>query len=378
MEIIKIDMPELQVLEDSRAKQIKNAFEPMTNKLSEFEIIYEKIIEDSKNGITDEIMARAKRARLDISKVRIETGKLKDKQKEYIKLEDKAIMGVHNILVWAVKEKEDNLKNIEDYHLIIEKERIEKLQKDRAEKLMPYLEDAHDISLWSMPDDVWEVYFETKKKNHNDKIEAEKKAKEEAERLKKLEKLRWERNNELRLVYSFAIKGEQDYKLEEMSEAKFNEFKSVLESRKLQNDKEQELIKAESDALKKLMQEREAKAKEEKAKLQKEVDAKIAKEKAEADALKKLMQEREAKAKEEKEKLQKELNVKISREKAEAELLETQRQAELAKGDSEKVIDLIADLEWIKRKYVFDSDKSKKMYSDVCTLLDKVINHINK
>lgn len=115
-EIVKINAPELAAIEKSKAEEIRATFEPMAKMLSEFEEAYKEILSEAEEGITIEVMAKAKRLRLDIGKIRIETGKIKDKKKEYIKLEDKAIMGVHNILVWAVTEKEDKLKGIENQH----------------------------------------------------------------------------------------------------------------------------------------------------------------------------------------------------------------------------------------------------------------------
>ena len=111
--IIKFDAPELQVIEKSKAEKIIATFKPMAKMLAEFEKAYNNVILESEKGITTDVANKAKRLRLDVGKVRTETRKLKDKQKEYIKLEDKAIMGVHNILIWAVKEKEDKLKEIE-------------------------------------------------------------------------------------------------------------------------------------------------------------------------------------------------------------------------------------------------------------------------
>lgn len=49
---------------------------------------------------------------------------------------------------------------------------------------------------------------------------------------------------------------------------------------------------------------------------------------------------------------------------------------ELNKGYSEKVQDLINDLQAIKLKYTFESKKNVKMYKDVNILIDKIIAHI--
>lgn len=178
-EIAKMDAPELNAVEKSKADQIKKTFEPMAEMLACFEDDYNELMSIPVENITSELIGKYRRLRIDIGKIRIETGKLKDKQKEYIKLEDKAIMGVHNILVWAVKEKEDKLKERENYFEIQEQKRLKKLQEDRAEKLSLYVEDAHDRDLSKFADDEFEALFAIKKKEQEDRITAEKKASEE-------------------------------------------------------------------------------------------------------------------------------------------------------------------------------------------------------
>ncbi len=63
----------------------------------------------------------------------------------------------------------------------------------------------------------------------------------------------------------------------------------------------------------------------------------------------------------------------LEKEKEREELLHN----ELNKGDTDKVKDLINDLKSLKTKYSFKYSKNKNMYSDVNTLIDKVINHIS-
>lgn len=179
-ELIKIE--ELQV-DESKARQIKATFDPMAEMLEGFERQYNDLLAKAKEGITKEVTGKAKRLRLDIAKVRIQTGKLKDEQKKYIKLQDKAIMGVHNILVNAVTEREDILKKIERHFEILEEQRLEKLQIERAERLSQYVDDAHERDLSKFKDDEFEALYQAKKKAHEDAIEAEKKA--EAERIAK-------------------------------------------------------------------------------------------------------------------------------------------------------------------------------------------------
>jgi len=188
LEIMKLDIPELRVIEKSKAEKIKATFEPMTKMLLEFEKAFSEVTSEAEKKITKDVTIKAKRLRIDIGKVRTETGKLKDKQKEYIKLEDRAIMGVHNVLVWAVKEKEDKLKDIENFFEIQEQKRLEKLQSERVNKLMKYVEGAEERNLSGMDSDVWEAYFAAKKKEYNDQIAAEKQA--EVDRIAKARKLK--------------------------------------------------------------------------------------------------------------------------------------------------------------------------------------------
>lgn len=334
---MKLETPELQVLEATKADQIKKTFEPMAVMLQEFESRYNEVITESLKGITPEVSAKAKRVRLDIARVRIETGKLKDKQKEYIKLEDKAIMGVHNILVWAVTEKEDKLKEIEKFAEIQEQKRLEALQRERVELLAPFVIDAQDRNLSGMEDDVWNAYFAAKKKEYEDRIKAEKQA--EIDRIAK-EKAEAEERERIR-----------------------------IENERLKAEAEEQRKKSEEEAAKRAKAEAEARAaaeaerKEREAKERKEREAYEAKLKAERDARAKAEAELKAAAEAERKAA------------AEAEAL---KQSELNKGDAEKVKDLISDLNALKSKYQFKSEKNKKMYASVSVLIDKVVTFINQ
>lgn len=318
-EIVKLNTPELEVIEESKANQIRATFEPMAKMLTEFEESYNDIITEAEKEVTSEITLKAKRLRLDIGKVRIETEKLRKEQKEEYLRAGKAIDGVSNILKWAVSDKENKLKEIENHFEIQEQKRLERLQLDRAEKLSKYVEDAYDRNLSAMDDDVWQAYLQTKKKEHEDRIAAEKKA-------------------------------EQDRIAKEKAEAE-----------------ERERIRKENERLKKEAEEREEKQRKEK-------EAYGAKLKEERE--KRERAEREEK--ERREKLEAELKAKQEAEEKQRKEAEEKIQAELNKGDVEKVKDLINDLKQLKTKYVFKSAKNKKMYESVSILIDKVIGHINK
>lgn len=336
-ELVKFDTPELQVIEKSKAEQIKATFEPMVEMLAEFEERYNKLMAIPLEEITIDLTKEYKRLRLDVGRVRIDTGKAKDKAKEYLKLEDKAIMGIHNILVWAVKEKEDNLKERENYFEIQEQKRLEALQLERAEKLSPYVEDAHERDLAKFADDEFEALLAMKKKEQEDRIVAEKKAEEE--RIAK-EKAEAEEHERIR---------KENEKLRK--EAEEHERQAKIEADKRAKEERVRQVKAEAE--------------------RKERDEKERKEREAFEA--KLKAERA-----EKERMQRELEVKAEAERKAKEDEKARIEAELSKGDAAKVKDLIADLSCLKTKYTFKSAKNQKMYADVSSLLDKVINHIEK
>jgi len=346
-DIVKIDTPELQVLEPSKADQIKKTFEPMAEMLTSFEEQYNQIVVEAKKEVTQEMTARAKRLRLDIGKVRIETGKIKDKQKEYIKLEDRAIMGVHNILVWAVKEKEDRLKEIEKHFEIQEQKRIEALQAERVERLSVYVEDAHERDLAKFEDDEFEALLSMKKKEQEDRIAAEKKAEEE--RIAR-EKAEAEERERIRL---------ENERLKKEAEERDRLAKIEAEKRARQEEERRS--------------KEEAERKEREDKERKEREAYEAKLRAEREERERIQREEKAK----REKLEAELNAKEEAERIAEEEEAKRVQAELNKDDEAKVQDLISDLEVLKTKYKFKSARNTRMYADVTSLIDKLINHIH-
>ena len=323
-QLVKIEAPELSLIEESKAAKIKATFEPMVIMLEGFEESYNDVIKEAQEAITLEVTAKAKRLRLDIGKVRIQTAKLKDTEKEEYKRAANAIQGVHNVIVWAVADKESKLKEIEDHFATLETERLKSLQLERVNLLSQYLQDAQERNLFSMENDVWEAYLAAKKQDHIDLIAAEKQA--EADRL------------------------------------------AVIEADK----KERLRIGAENEQLRKEAVERERVAKIEFDKRRKENEARAAKERSENEA-RKLAANAE---------LNKRLALEAqlaTKEQAEIEAVEQEAarvQSELNKGDADKVNDLKNDLAALKSKYNFDSVKNKTMYNKVGLLIDKIINYI--
>lgn len=344
--IALLKIPELESLEKSKAEQIRQVFIPMANMLDEFETAYSQVLAEAKEGITKDVSARAKRVRLDIGRVRIETGKLKDKQKEYIKLEDRAIMGVHNIIVWAVKEKEDKLKEIEDYFEIKEKERLDSLQRSRVEQLSRYVDDAHLRTLSLMEEDVWQAYLLVKRNEYEDRVAAEKKAEEDRIAREK----------------AYALEQEQIRKENERlrKEAKERDRLAKIEAKK----------RAEEEAKRLAAEKKERQIREEKERKEREAhEAALREERMKREAIEK--EEREKRLKLEAELKAREEADRLAREEEEAKI-----QSELNKKDADKIKDLVSDISELKAKYSFSSAKNKKMYYTVGLMLDDVIKVI--
>jgi len=136
------EVAELKPIAPTRAEQIKNAFAPIAIRLAESNETYESIILESEKGITPKLEAAARKERLNLVNIRTTTGKIKDKEKDSIKLEDKAIMGVHNLLLLDITEKETKLKAIEDFAENERKAAEEKLKAERLLVIEPYAQYA--------------------------------------------------------------------------------------------------------------------------------------------------------------------------------------------------------------------------------------------
>jgi hypothetical protein len=329
--------PELVGIETSKAQQIKKTFEPMVEMLETFENSFNLIMEEAELGITDEISDKARLLRISIAKVRTTTEKARKKEKEEYLRAGKAIDGVANLLKWAVTEKEEKLKDIEDYHARIEQEKKVKLQFERLELLKPFVGDDYHKELSSMDQDVFNAFLQTKKKDYEDLIAAEKKAEEDriAKELAEAEERRLIRldNEKLR------------------KEAEARDKKEKIESDKRAKLEAERLAKEQAEQKKRDDQQRkEREAHEAELRLERERIAKL-----EADQL--ATRQAEFKAKQDEE---------IKKEQA------------LKMGDADKFKSLIADLESLKTKYSFQSKENRGKLEDVKTLVDKIITHISK
>lgn len=361
MTVLSLESKSLEVIESSKATQIKETFEPMTVMLGSFEKDFKEIIAKSTESeeITPELMAKAKRLRLDIAKVRVDTEKLRKREKEKYLLAGKAIDGVSNILKFAIQGQEETLKDIEDHFTKMEAKKIadkinlaKALQKKRAELLKPYVDDADERSLSGMEDEVWEIFLEKKKadfKEIQDALDlAAKKAKEKAAADKK-ERLRLAAENKKIIAENLA----KEQAAKKVSDAKLKIVEDLAKAKE----------KKEAAAKKKLAVENAAKLKviRDKADADKKVAA--AKAKVIADDLK--LKLKKAQDKENKRAADEAKAHKVA-------------QAKLTQGDKAKFQDLKTDLAELRTKYSFKSEVNIKKYKEVGGLLAKVIIHLQQ
>jgi len=311
-------------LDELQAQQITSGMDQILSEREELSKMYSKVI---MLPIEEENIPKFKELRLKIRDNRTKGIEAWHKtNKEFYLRGGQFVDAIKRKEVEVNARMEANLQENETYFERIEAERIAKLQNERANALLKLEVENIPTDLGSMQDDVYEAYESLAKEKFKAKKAAEKKAEEEqiaAEKAEQEERIRIAKENEaLRKQY------EEDQKARKL------ELEQAAAERK----------KAEEKAAK------------EKAKLEAEIKA-----------------EKEKKAK-----LEAELKAKKQAEEEEIREAEERNQLELSKGDSEKVQDLIADLTKLKSKYEFKSAKNIKMYSDVSTLLDKVINYINQ
>lgn len=233
----------------------------------------------------------------------------------------------------AINQKmEEVLLNAEKHIENQEKERLAALQSEREEALAPYIVDFSKIrDLSTMDEDVWKPFLASKKLEFEKRIAEEKRV--EAERIAKEKADAAER---VRLIAA-------NKKLEAAAKVREEADRKAAADRA----KEDADRKAKEDAIQKAHENQLRLEREAREAVQEEERLKRVKLEEELEAIKKIERDQEI-----------------------------ARQQELTKGDAPKMEDLVNDLINLKTKYTFTSEASNKTYSDVCILLDKIVNFI--
>jgi len=174
--IVKINPTEYG-LTDETAARIEAQFTPMLAKMTELESEYNVIL-----GLNVEDPNTAKLAkdlRLKYVKVRTGTAEIHKVQKAFFLNGGRFVDGWKNAQLFASQGKEEALERIEKHAENLERERLEKLQQLRVALLAEYVENASELSLSGMEQDVFEAYLSTKKQQYEDRKAAELKAEQD-------------------------------------------------------------------------------------------------------------------------------------------------------------------------------------------------------
>ena len=342
MELTKVNAEDFGLTKE-QGQKITSKFEILTE---EKEVLLQEYSELIKKELTVDLSIEANELDKKLQKHLKSKKDIHTANKAFFLSGGRFVDSIYNVEKVEFNLMREKTKAIKDYAKNLEIERLKQLQEERLSLIKGYVDeiDIRDYSL--MDDDVWEAYYQTKKKALEDRLKSEK---EEAERLRK--------ENEEKEMQAAEDKAERE-RLEK--EAQLIREKA----------KKERLEREEKEALRIVKEEEERLIEKAKAdKIIADLKEKADKEKAKAKAI-------EDKAKAEREALEKQIaEKKAQEEKAEKERLEA-IELELKKGDSEKVEDLIYSLEFLKSKYNFKSKKNQKTYNQVGQLIDKVINHI--
>lgn len=198
--------------------------------------------------------------------------------KEFFLRGGQFVDAIKNKEIQANEAMEERLEQIEKHYEIKEKERKETIHKERIEKIMPYVEDITGLDFRDMPDDIFDAYFSTKVKIHNERIEAEKRAEEERLEAERKVKLHTERKEKLLDYWQYLNDEKKNISFGEIEENAFYEI--VAEVKKLKEEAlaEAERIRIDNERLAK--EKAEAEERERKIREQAEAERKALEEKA--------------------------------------------------------------------------------------------------
>lgn len=266
-----------------KRNEVQNVLNHVFNGVSKMRDQLDLIEVEDENDKTAMQMARS--VRLGVREVRLNAEKDFDAKRQEVqqamlsfKTEDSLWLKAKQTMQILTKEIEQTAKWKEDTKDRIEAERLELKVQERLQKVHKFNSEINRDEISSMSDETFKSFLSGIEKDHNDKIEAEKKA--EAERIAK-EKAEAEAREKQRL---------ENIRLKEEAEKREKEI--AIEKAKVEAErKKQAEIQAKKDAEieAKLKAEREKQSKLEaelKAKRDAELNAQKEKEKAEAEAKK--------------------------------------------------------------------------------------------
>ena len=269
-------------LEQSQAEQITSGLTQILEERKTLSEMYENIIQLE---ITEENIPKFKELRLSIRDNRTKGIETWHKvNKEFYLRGGQFVDAIKRKEVAENERMEANLKSNEDYFENLEKQRLAQLQLDRVAMLSNYVDDADKMNLSEMQDDVFDAFYNAKKKAFEDaieqaKIEEQARIKAEAE----AEKIRLEKEaEEKKRIEEQRLENERLRKEAEFKEAELKAEREKAEKERLRIETENK-AKLEAERIEREKVEAELKAKQE-AELKAEKERIEAEEKARKEA----------------------------------------------------------------------------------------------
>lgn len=360
-EIVSVNPAEFGI-EESRAKSIQAAFVPMLNKMVELEGEYNEIV---KLEINEDTCKKAKDLRNKYVKVRTGTAAIHKEQKAFYLSAGRFIDSWKTTQLSASQGIEEKLKSIEKHFENIEKEKIAKLQIERAEEFAKYGGEVIPGNLGEMLPEIWTNFIAGTKLNYETQKAAEEKA--EADRIERERKEELEKTR--RFQCSKLVNFIPNFETTLFAELSEGEYKSLVDAAIIKRDEyeaEQQRIREENERLRKEQEEAEAKRKKEAEENQKKLDAQKKKADAEKARIKKAADEKLRKEQEEKERLiQAEKDRKAEEARIQKEKEEADKKAAMA-PDNDKLkkvrLDLLSHIDTINNVYL-DSKEAASIKS---------------
>jgi hypothetical protein len=236
-------------LNDEKTLALVNAFTPFINTAKEWKEKAEQLVVTSIDQ-KDE-MKQARQGRLYLAKIRSGSENLRKKLKEASLIEGRTIDLIAKTIQGMIEPIEKHLENQEKFAEKLEQERVQKLAEERLALLTPYGITGDFYDLGNMNQEQFDLLLDGSKVAYERKLEAEKKAKEEAELAEKKVQLYNERKELLIPYWNFLKEGQNNIDFGEIPQESFDIILNEVKDAKAKFDAEQERIRKENEILKK-------------------------------------------------------------------------------------------------------------------------------
>ena len=332
-EIAKIDPKEFG-LEKQSVATIEQAFEPKIAERNLLTKVYENLIS---REITEGLCRDAKELRRDLAKTRIGIADVHKAQKAFFLAAGRFVDAWKNKETLPITQMEERLTEIENYYENLEKQRIATLAAERLALIQP-LTEVIPVGLGEMQTEVFDNYLNGLKVAHAAKIEAERKAEEERQRIAKENQLHTERKEQILPLWKHLPHDQLNIHWGQLSENEWDALVSELKAKEQADIAERQRIEAENKRLEaqRVEAERLAKVEREKAEAERKRLEAVNAAMLEAERKKQAELAAQLAAKEKAERLAKE-----EAQRVEAQRVEAERKASLA-PDKDKILAWIA------------------------------------